>query len=346
MIDTHRTSFHIDSEEDLFHVRRMARKYAQNTGLAEAAEIRLATIVSELGRNMLKYAGRGTCEFTRHTPRGAAARVACVFRDHGPGIADMEAALSDGYSTGGTLGAGLPGVQRLADRFHIESDGQGTAVFVEVHAQRPADPGPPKGKAARALPIADTMRVGLATRAFPGERHCGDQSGAWQLGDMDLVCLVDGLGHGEAAEIAAKKVIRCVAENADRTLESILRRCDRALKEGRGAAVALLRAYRTKGQIQFLGVGNISCAFVSDRVRLLGSSYGVIGEGPPIGTADTLAVHPRDQIILWTDGLPESIGLVPHRLRAVPLARDLAQSLIAQHAGQQDDAGVAVYRVT
>lgn len=143
MTDTPRSAIAVATEDDLLRARHAARMLARRGGLDEPAQVRMATIVSELGRNVLKYAGSGTCEFLLHQDYGQT-RVCCVFRDRGPGIADVDAALADGYSTGGTLGVGLPGVRRLADRFHIETGAQGTVIVAEIHSRRPG----PKGKSA------------------------------------------------------------------------------------------------------------------------------------------------------------------------------------------------------
>lgn len=89
----------------------------------------LATTVSELGTNVLKYAGTGEViiVISDHPRAGITVRVT----DRGPGIADLDAALRDHHSTGGTLGLGLPGVRRMMDEFDIQSaPGQGTTVTV------------------------------------------------------------------------------------------------------------------------------------------------------------------------------------------------------------------------
>ena len=125
------SSLDIVTENDVRRARKHARTIAHRGGLGEREEVRLTTIVSELTRNILKYAGQGTCGFElQHI--GGRILVRCTCRDQGPGIADVDAAMTDGYSTGATLGVGLPGVKRLADYFHIETGDQGTVVAIEL----------------------------------------------------------------------------------------------------------------------------------------------------------------------------------------------------------------------
>ncbi|WP_280191222.1 anti-sigma regulatory factor [Delftia sp. PS-11] len=111
---------HIVEDMDVVRVRAHVRSLASDMGFSLGDQTRLATAVSELSRNVLQYAGKGQCEiFCMALPSRSGLRL--VFEDHGPGIADIDKAMQDGYSTSGGLGAGLPGTRRLVDEFSIES---------------------------------------------------------------------------------------------------------------------------------------------------------------------------------------------------------------------------------
>lgn len=102
--------------------------YARQAGFDEAPARMIATAVSELVRNILKYAGSGEVSL-RSISSSSGKGVEIEALDHGPGISDCEAALQDHYSSGGTLGMGLPGVRRLMDDFKLDSSpGNGTRV--------------------------------------------------------------------------------------------------------------------------------------------------------------------------------------------------------------------------
>jgi serine/threonine-protein kinase RsbT len=102
--------------------------YCREAGFAEAPGQMIATSVSELTRNILKYAGTGEIRLRRVNRMGRRG-VEIEAIDHGPGIADCEAAMQDHFSSGGTLGLGLPAVKRMMDEFSLESaPGQGTRV--------------------------------------------------------------------------------------------------------------------------------------------------------------------------------------------------------------------------
>ena len=118
----------IRTEMDVRRVVLESTRYSQEAGFDETPCRMIATAVSELVRNILKYAGSG--EFRLRRVEGPGVRgIEIEVSDHGPGIADIDAAMSDHVSSGGTLGLGLPGVRRLMDEFSLESaPGQGTRV--------------------------------------------------------------------------------------------------------------------------------------------------------------------------------------------------------------------------
>lgn len=121
----------IGASEDVIRARVAARDLVRAAGLGVMDQTRLATAVSELARNALRYAVGGVCELCDLSDARHVRLQACV-RDRGPGIVDVERALEDGYSTGGSLGAGLPGARRLVDRFDIASGPAGTTVTVQI----------------------------------------------------------------------------------------------------------------------------------------------------------------------------------------------------------------------
>ena len=115
-------------DSDVWAARREVRAFCERVLLNQRSTDALVTAVSELARNILVYAGQGEiCVATAETQEGATVVVTAT--DDGPGIADLEAAMTDGYSSGGGLGLGLPSARRLVDKFSIISaPGAGTKV--------------------------------------------------------------------------------------------------------------------------------------------------------------------------------------------------------------------------
>ena len=123
--ELHRT---IRSEMDASRSVLESTLYSREAGFGETPSRMIATAVSELVRNILKYAGSGEIRLRRVKEPGRCG-IEIEVVDRGPGIADCEAAMSDHFSSGGTLGMGLPGVKRMMDDFSLESTpGEGTRV--------------------------------------------------------------------------------------------------------------------------------------------------------------------------------------------------------------------------
>jgi serine/threonine-protein kinase RsbT len=124
------------SDADIVEARRRMRDIATTLSLTASDVAMVATAVSELARNILNYAREG--EIVLGLAAAAGRRgVVVVARDEGPGIADLELAMQDGFSTSRGLGLGLPGSKRLMDEFEIESaPGTGTTVTLKKWAPR------------------------------------------------------------------------------------------------------------------------------------------------------------------------------------------------------------------
>lgn len=126
-----RVSTRIARQEDLVLARQSGRELAQAEGLGTADQTRLATVISELVRNILLYAGSGCCEMFVSRSDGFLT-ITIRASDSGPGIPDLAKAMTPGFSTSNGLGAGLPGVKRLMDSFAIDSQPGRTQVVVSM----------------------------------------------------------------------------------------------------------------------------------------------------------------------------------------------------------------------
>ncbi|MGJ0485845.1 MAG: anti-sigma regulatory factor [Methylomicrobium sp.] len=118
----------IRRDADIVMVRQQARLLAKELGFSASDLTLIATALSELARNIVEYAQQGEITLSQ-IKQGNKRGLTIIARDSGPGIADIERAMQDGYSTGKGLGLGLPGTKRLMDEFEIASClGQGTTI--------------------------------------------------------------------------------------------------------------------------------------------------------------------------------------------------------------------------
>jgi serine/threonine-protein kinase RsbT len=120
----------VRNAEDIVRMRHAVREQAIALGFSLVDQTKLVTAASELARNILNYGGGGEMRLDRLAD-GARVGLKLVFADQGPGIADIELAMKDGYTTGHGMGLGLGGAKRLSNEFHIESrPGAGTRVTI------------------------------------------------------------------------------------------------------------------------------------------------------------------------------------------------------------------------
>jgi len=125
------TRIPITSETDIVIARQKGRELAAAGGFSGTDQTLIATAISEVARNIVEYAVGGEIILTPVEHQGRRG-IRVVARDEGPGIADTELAMRDGYSTGKSLGMGLPGAKRLMDEFDLVSaNGQGTIVTMQ-----------------------------------------------------------------------------------------------------------------------------------------------------------------------------------------------------------------------
>ena len=120
----------IKDSDDVVRVRQHVRTRAVEIGMSLVDQTKIVTAASELARNALDYGGGGNVR-VEIVQNGARKGIRLVFEDEGPGIPDIEAALADGFTTGGGLGLGLSGAKRLSNEFEIKSvPGKGTQVMI------------------------------------------------------------------------------------------------------------------------------------------------------------------------------------------------------------------------
>ncbi|WP_200229219.1 SpoIIE family protein phosphatase [Rubrivivax gelatinosus] len=180
---------------------------------------------------------------------------------------------------------------------------------------------------------------------------CGDAAAWFGLsGDgaaptQGLLAIVDGLGHGAEAACAAEAAVQALAAAPDADLPALMRRLDGALGSLRGAAVGLVRVQGCR--LQQAGVGNTRCMRLrSGHMTRLPSQNGIVGGGLPTRiSVSELDLAPGDWLLLFSDGLAESLQLpvlLPEWERDPGL---LCEHLLQQAAPGRDDAGVLVMQM-
>jgi phosphoserine phosphatase RsbX len=185
----------------------------------------------------------------------------------------------------------------------------------------------------------------VAQRALPGEAESGDLALVAARTEGTLIAVLDGLGHGEEAAVAARRAVRTLEAHVDEDLAQMVRRCHEALKETRGAVMALGIASED-GTLTWTGVGNVEAVVVRDqgsgnRARehalLLG---GILGMQIPAVRPSRIQLTPGDEVIFATDGIRRSF--IDDLVVGDPQL--IADDIMRRYATNRDDALVLVGR--
>lgn len=344
--------FLITSEADVAVAAMRTRQLDLLKDASDVDRALIATIVSELGTNIAKYAGRGFLALSRVDTPGAV-DIEIVADDSGPGIVDLTQALEDHYSTGGTLGLGLPGVRRMADEFSISSRPRGgTRVMARKRIQGRHSPPPPllqtpvlpRPAPASAAGQDCPWQVSCRVRAHPGELRSGDQALAIECDDGLLLAMIDASGHGERAHRVSLQLVTQLRASASADLQAVMARLHEAARGTLGAAVGLAFADPALRRLRYLGVGNTRASKLGSQPWRGVSRDGVLGERLPTAFEQSVVLETGDCVLLWSDGLPDLSSNSLQGSISLRSADEIARRFLADSAKPYDDAGCVVMK--
>jgi anti-sigma regulatory factor (Ser/Thr protein kinase) len=309
-------------------VRRAAASTSRKLRLDETRSGALAILATEVSRNTLIHGGGGHV-IVSGLENGAGTLAQIIALDQGPGIDNLDLALSDGYSTAGTMGGGLGALKRLASRFEVFTGKGGTMVLLEL-----GDANAPAGIQVTGMAIP-----------YPGEQVCGDGWWCDQTPQRTVALLADGLGHGLGAADAAQEAIATFRRYLSMPPADILSYVHDALKKTRGAVAAIAAISPQDGQLTYAGVGNISASLIRG-----GTSKGMMSHNGTLGvTAPRIQeIHaewyPDSVLVMHSDGLQTKWDLSSYPGLTSRHPALLCGALIRDHRRQRDDAGVVVIK--
>lgn len=332
----------IDERTGVSEARRAAQRIATTAGFEPHQTSQLEIVVTEAGSNVVKHAGRGEILLRTyrastgtqpHAPQTSGVEVLAL--DRGPGIADYAAARVDGWSSVSTLGLGLGSIQRLSTESDVYSRARaGLALYARVSSQAP----PSSSRRA----FAELGGVSVATA---DETACGD---AWanEANERRLrVLVVDGLGHGHAAEHAATLALEVHARSAALPTTAVMQAIHEALRASRGAAASLAEIDFDQGVLRYCGVGNVSAlVYDSVRVRHCVSHHGTLGHGTVRTQQFEYPWSAHALLVMHTDGLSSRWNLDDYPGIAAKHPALVAGVLYRDHARGNDDVTVVAAR--
>jgi anti-sigma regulatory factor (Ser/Thr protein kinase) len=318
----------ITDESSVGEARRKALLIAQRLGFDETRSGEMALLATESSRNVLTHGRGGQMVFSAmQGGEHAVARILAM--DQGAGIANIAQAMTDGYSTAGTMGAGLGAMKRIATQLEVFTGKHGTIVLLEVgHAPEPSH-----------------LRVAGLAVPYPGERFCGDAWTFHHTQERMVVLLTDGLGHGRDAFDAAQEAVATFRKRQEMAPAEILGYLHDSLRKTRGAVAAVADIRPKQGFLAFAGIGNISASVLTGDVsRSLVSHNGTLG----MVTAriqEFQTPWTRDSIlVLHSDGLQSKWDLLSYAGLATRHPAIIGAVLLRDFRRQRDDASVVVVK--
>ncbi len=186
----------------------------------------------------------------------------------------------------------------------------------------------------------------LAIHKHPLEEpHCGDQAEAWEHDGKTVLCMVDGLGHGRAAEHAARAALHFVVRHLHEPLPDIFAGCDIALHNTRGVAMGIGVADPAAGTLTYAGIGNTRALVIGKETTQLTNYYGIVGGGYRMLKTETIPLAQDDLVIMCTDGIHQPLDLSAFDDIARSDVTCLAEKILRAARREMDDAAVLVFRL-
>lgn len=328
----------VDEQSQVGGARRAAITLGTAHGLGSDALGRLALIVTEAATNIVRHASHGA--IVLRALSGDDAAIEMLALDQGPGIANVQRAMGDGYSTAGTAGEGLGAIRRLANVFDIYSRRDlGTAILTRVSNLSPDADADATGDAS----LDD--RLGVVCVPMLGERECGD---AWRIstGHRRLsLMVVDGLGHGAGAAAASATATAAFAGVEGAAAGAALARFDQATRGTRGTALSFASIDEAARTLAFAGVGNVDGRVLSqngDETTHLVPQNGIVGHTMPTVRSMTVPWPSGARLILHSDGISTRwrVETYPGLIAVHPAL--MAGVLFRDFARERDDATILV----
>lgn len=328
------TDIPVSESSQIGEARRAAVRIAELAGFGENEQGKIAIVATEVATNLVRHARDGHL-LIQVIPRSSGKALEIVAIDAGPGMANVERCLQDGYSTGGTNGTGLGAIKRLSSEFDIHSiPDRGTALLSRIFSDT--------------APVASRPNFIIGAASFPvaGEIVCGDGWASSETENELRLMVADGLGHGplaQAASNAAEQVFRSQPNAADP--KSLVEASHRALSGTRGAALAVAQLDLQSRRLKYAGVGNIAGSLVtSTGTQGLVSHNGIVGVKMQKVQQFEHPIEGTGLLIMHSDGLKSRWDLMDHPGLTTRHPAIIASVLYRDYRRERDDVTVVVIR--
>lgn len=196
--------------------------------------------------------------------------------------------------------------------------------------------------------MMEPLKIGVAHRPAPGEEKSGDRWFVQQSRDRAVLALIDGLGHGPEAAIAADAAHSALENPFRQSVSMLMQRCHERLRETRGAALTVMQFDTQAWQLEWAGVGNVTAVLLHPestgkltRTELFGRG-GVAGVQLPSTASSSVRIAPGDLLVAATDGVHPNFA---YGITRIEPPQQLAERLLTRYCTGYDDAMVVVAQI-
>ena len=347
-------SFTINDLADLYLAMSKLEQHVLLSDATPDDRSTIRTVISELGTNILKYAHGGVIRVCRATQKEQVF-IDIWAEDQGPGIRDVELAMTDYFSTGNSLGLGLPGVKRMVDEFWIRSNPeQGTLVQVRKRLKTTRQnhfnpmPTPQSSSMMRFPKIADkrTEHWEFSSLIQPkhGEINSGDFIIVKSNDDYLFALMIDVTGHGDSAHNVGNDLVEKLGDSYERDLSKLIQKIHQLLHGTVGAAIGILLIDRKKQRFEYAGVGNTMLKKYGTTDWTGITKDGIIGQRLPSVFIEHEKLETGDILVLTSDGMHTHAISEPLKENHDLSANELIHRVMRPNTKLHDDASCLIVK--
>ena len=329
---------HISEKHHVGIARRRISQFAKEFGFLDTQLSEISIVVSELAENAINHGvieGKITCSsFEEAIKKG----IQIVYEDKGPGIATIDIIIEDGYSTSGSLGIGLGAISRLMSEFKISSNASKTQPRTTIVTKKYL----PLKEDSTEILHKETL-FGVFSRSKLDELYNGDSYFLKHFNGKTIAAIIDGLGHGKDAFKAATEAYLYFFENYNKPLEKIVNELHERLRKTRGAVISIALIDDIKGELEYVGIGNVSTRVFNSPTPIGPHNYnGILGHRISYFKVLKYPWVKGTVIIMTSDGIGENYDpeKYPGLLKQHPIK--IASTILKEHGRDYDDATIIV----
>lgn len=332
-------------EGDLPYVRKKVRVFSEEIGLEEEVVESTLLGITELLTNVTKYAGGLAFINIRSVQRDSSRGIEVTVEDRGRGIQQLGLALTDGFSSKGTLGLGLGAVRRLSDEFEVENrpdtDFEDSGLRVTFRKFNRSNISIRTGTSNRMTGLDWWVESWCESKG--GTPYNGD--GVFWIQDEGLIlaAVIDGVGHGRTASEVTQTVIRVIKASSNDPLDHLVEIVHSKVGGSIGCQMGLIRIDKRTGILRYVIVGNIRGFHLhGNRIFSLLSKSGTVGRTLPTLMVQEVVVKSGDMLVLHSDGISRGWVVKVREKRYPGFTERINGDFLMRYAKDSDDSSFMI----